>query len=53
MIEERFPKDWQKGIIVLIRKSKRGRDECKNYGEISVLSVSGKVGGRVWYGLKK
>jgi len=41
------PKDWQRAIIVSLYKGKGDRGECKNYRGISLLSIPGKVYGRV------
>ena len=40
------PKDWRRGIIVPIHK-KGSRGVCKNYRGISLLSVPGKVFGKI------
>ena len=40
------PKDWRRGIIVPIHK-KGSRRVCKNYRGISLLSVPGKVFGKI------
>ncbi len=39
--------DWRKAIIVPIYKGKGKREECNNYGGISLLSVPGKIYGRI------
>ena len=36
------PEDWQKAVIVAIRK-KGSKKLCKNYRGISLLSIPGKV----------
>ena len=36
------PRDWQKALIVPIRK-KGSRTKCENYCGISLLSIPGKV----------
>ena len=45
--EERVPNDWMRAIIVPIYKGKGDRSECKNYRGISLLSIPGKVYGRI------
>ena len=45
--EGRVPKDWMKAIIIPIYKGKGDKGECKNYRGISLLSMPGKVYGRV------
>ncbi|MEL7302024.1 MAG: reverse transcriptase family protein, partial [Pseudomonadota bacterium] len=47
MTEGVVPKDWQKAIIVPLYKGKGDRGECKNYRGISLLSIPGKVYGRI------
>ncbi len=42
-----MPEDWRKAIIVPLYKGKGNRDECKNYRGISLLSVPGKIYGRI------
>ncbi len=39
--------DWRKAIIVLLYKGKGNRGECNNYRGISLLSVPGKIYGRI------
>ena len=41
------PNDWVKAIIVPVYKGKESRDECENYRSVSLLSVPGKVYGRI------
>ena len=41
------PDDWVKAILVPIYKGKGSRDECGNYRGISLLSIPGKVYGRI------
>ncbi len=43
----RVPDDWRKAMIVPIYKGKGSKEECKNYRGISLLSIPGKVYGRV------
>ena len=45
--EGRVPEDWKKSCVVPIYKGKGDRRECKNYRGISLLSVVGKVYGRI------
>ncbi len=42
-----MPEDWRKAIIVLLYKGKGNREECNNYRGISLLSVPGKIYGRI------
>ncbi len=39
--------DWRKAIIVPLYKGKGKREECNNYRGISLLSVPGKICGRI------
>ena len=41
------PDDWIKAIIIPIYKGKGDRKECGSYRGISLLSIPGKVYGRV------
>ncbi len=41
------PGDWKKAIIVPLYKGKGSRSECSSYRGISLLSVPGKVNGRI------
>ncbi len=41
------PDDWMKTIIVPLYKGKGSRSECGSYRGISLLSVPGKVYGRI------
>ena len=45
--EGRIPREWKSACIVPIYKGKGDRCECSNYRGISLLSVVGKVYGRV------
>ena len=45
--EGRVPKEWVRGIIVPLYKGKGDRGDCKNYRGITLLSIPGKVYGRV------
>ena len=40
-------KTWQNGTTVPINKKNDGRDESKNYNWISLLTICGKVCGKV------
>ncbi len=42
-----IPDDWKKVIIVPLHKDKGSRSECSSYRGISLLSVPGKVYGRI------
>ena len=37
------PEDWRSAVMASLKKGKRGRTECKNYGGISLLNVVGKI----------
>ena len=41
------PDDWVKAILVPVYKGKGSRDDCGNYRGISLLSIPGKVYGRI------
>ncbi len=45
--QSEVPEDWRKAIIVLLCKGKGNREECNNYRGISLLSVPGKIYGRI------
>ena len=45
--EEKVPNDWIRAIIVPLYKGKGDRSDCKNYRGISLLSIPGKVYGRI------
>ncbi len=47
--QSKVPEDWRKAIIVPLYKGKGNREECnkKNYRGISLLSVPGKIYGRI------
>ena len=45
--EGRVPSDWTKAIIVPVYKGKGSRSECGNYRGISLLSIAGKVYGKI------
>ncbi len=42
----KVPDKWKKAVIVPLHKGK-GKDECNNYRGISLLSVPGKIYGRI------
>ncbi len=42
-----LPEDWRKAIIVQLYKGKGNREECNDYRSISLLSVPGKIYGRI------
>ncbi len=42
-----MPEDWRRAIIVPLYKGKGKREECNNYRGISLLSVPGKIYGRI------
>ncbi len=46
-IKGEVPDDWKKAITVPLYKSKGSRGECSSYRGISLLSVPGKVYGRI------
>ena len=46
-LKVKVPNDWMRAIIVPIYKGKGNRRECKNYRGISLLSIPGKVFGRI------
>ena len=45
--EEKVPNNWVRTITVLLYKGKGDRNDCKNYRGISLLSIPGKVYGRI------
>ena len=45
--EEKVPKDWVRAIVVPLYKGKGDRNDCKNYRGLSLLSIPGKVYGRI------
>ena len=47
MSKGEVPDDWKRACIVPLYKGKGEKSECKNYRGISLLSVPGKVYGRV------
>ena len=47
ILEEKVPNDWMRAMIVPIYMGQSDRSECKNYREISLLSIPGKVYGRI------
>ncbi len=42
-----MPEQWKKVITVHFYKGKGNKDECNNYRGISLLSVPGKIYGRI------
>ncbi len=46
-VQSKVPEDWRKAIIVTLYKGKGNREECNNYRGISLLSVPGKIYGRI------
>ncbi len=45
--QSRVPEAWSKAITVLLYKGIGNREECNNYRGISLLSVPGKIYGRI------
>ncbi len=45
--QSKVPEDWRKAIIVPIYKGKGKREECSSHRGISLLSVPGKIYGRI------
>ena len=45
--EGKVPGDWTKAIIIPVYKGKGSRSECGNYRGISLLSIAGKVYGKI------
>ena len=45
--EEKVPNDWVRAIIVPLYEGKGDRNDCKNYRQIGLLSIPGKVYGRI------
>ncbi len=45
--QSKVPEDWRKAIIVPLYQGKGNREECNNYRGISLLSVPGKIYGRI------
>ena len=41
------PEDWEVACIVPVYKGKGDRRDCANYRGISILSIPGKIYGRV------
>ena len=47
MTERKVPRDCQRAVIVSLYKGKGVIEECKNYRGISLLSIPGKLYGKV------
>ena len=47
MASERVPRDWVRAIMVPFYKGKGDRNDCRSYRGISLLSIPGKVYGRI------
>ena len=47
ILEEKVLNDWMRAIIAPIYKGKGNRSECKKYRGINLLSIPGKVYGRI------
>ncbi len=45
--QSKVPEDWRKAIVVPLYKGKGNREECNNYKDTNLLSVPGKIYGRV------
>ncbi len=45
--QSKVPEEWRKAIVVLIYKGKGKREVCNSYRGISLLSVPGKIYGRI------
>ena len=45
--QREVPDEWRKAVIVPLHKGKGSKNECNNYRGISLLSVPGKVYGRI------
>ncbi len=45
--QSKVPEAWRKAIIVPLYKGKGKREECNNYRGISLLSVPGKIYGKI------
>ena len=45
--EEKVPGDWTEAVIIPIYKGKGDKNECGSYRGISLLSIPGKVYGKV------
>ena len=41
------PEDWKAACTVLVYKGKDDRSDCANYRGINILSIPGKIYGRV------
>ena len=38
-----IPTDWKRGLVVPLWKGKGDRQDCNNFGGVTLLSVLGKV----------
>ena len=47
MTERKVPRDWHRTVTVSLYKGNGVKEECKNYRGISLLSIPGKLYGRV------
>ena len=45
--KERVPDDWTKAVIILVYKGKGDRNECGSHRDISLMSIAGKVYGKI------
>ncbi len=45
--QSKVPEDWRKATIMLLFKGKGNKEGCKSYRGISLLSVPGKIYGRI------
>lgn len=45
--QKEVPEEWRKAIIVPLYKGKGNKSDCNSYRGISMLSVPGKVYGRI------
>ncbi len=48
--KSRYQTNGKKAVIVELNKGKGSKDECKNYRGISLLSVPGKIYGKILTG---
>ncbi len=45
--QSKVPEDWKQAIIMVLYKGKGKKEECNNCMSISLLSVPGKIYGRI------